>query len=275
MKTRAFLALYFPVLFFLFSGVASSGDLSPGVEKGIPVLVYHRFGPVVSDSMTVTTPVFESQLKYLREKGYRVISAREMLDHHLKTVLPPDSRLVVITADDAHLSVYTTALPLIKKYRIPVTLFIYPSAVSNATYAMTWEQLRQLKATGLFDLHSHTYWHPNFKKEKARLSAAEFEKLVDMQLRKSREKLKKELQVKADLLAWPFGIHDPWLMDKAAQAGYTAAFTIERFPASRNDHPMALPRYLMKDADRGKAFEKIVSGYTAHGKKGNGNGKRG
>lgn len=275
MKTRAFLAFSFPVLFFLFSGVGSGGDLSPGVEKGIPVLVYHRFGPVVSDSMTVTTPVFESHLKYLQENGYRVVSAGEMLDHHLKTVLPPDSRLVVITADDAHLSVYTTALPLIKKYRVPVTLFIYPSAVSNASYAMTWDQLRELKATGLFDFHSHTYWHPNFKKEKARLSAAQFEKLVDMQLRKSREKLEKELKVKADLLAWPFGIHDSWLMNKAAGTGYKAAFTIERFPASRKDHPMALPRYLMTDADRGRAFEKIVNGYTTTGKKGNGNGEKG
>jgi len=34
--------------------------------------------------------------------------------------------------------------------------------------------------------------------------------------------------VKVDLLAWPFGIFDPWLMAKAAEAGYTAAFTIER-----------------------------------------------
>ena len=275
MKTKSFVFFSFAVLFFILSGVASSGDLSPAMEKGIPVLAYHRFGPVVSDSMTVTTPVFESHLKYLQENGYRVVSAREMLDHHLKAVLPPDSRLVAITADDAHVSVYTTALPLIKKYRVPVTLFVYPSAVSNASYAMTWDQLRELKATGLFDFHSHTYWHPNFKKEKARLPAAEFEKLVDMQLRKSRRKLEKELQVKADLLAWPFGIHDPWLMDKAVEAGYTAAFTIERFPASRKDHPMALPRYLMIDADRGKAFEKIVSGYTIHGKKGNGNGKKG
>ena len=275
MKTRSFVSFFFAALFFLFSGVASSGDLSPAMEKGIPVLVYHRFGPVVSDSMTVTTPVFESHLKYLQENGYRVVSLREMLDHHLKTVLPPDSRLVAITADDGHLSVYTTALPLIKKYRIPVTLFVYPSAVSNASYAVTWDQLRELKATGLFDFHSHTYWHPNFKKEKARLSAPEFEKLVYMQLRKSREKLEKELKVKVDLLAWPFGIHDPWLMNKAAEAGYTAAFTIERFPASRGDHPMALPRYLMTDADRGRAFEKIVNGYFITGKKGNGNGKKG
>jgi len=275
MKIRAFLALSFLGFLAMIPGAASSGDLSPGREKGIPVLAYHRFGPVVSDSMTVTTPVFESHLKYLQGNDYRVVSLREMLDHHLKTVLPLDSRLVVITADDAHQSVYTTALPLIKKYRIPVTLFVYPSAVSNASYAMTWDQLRELKATGLFDFHSHTYWHPNFKKEKARLPAAEFEKLVDMQLRKSREKLERELKVKADLLAWPFGIHDPWLMNKAAEAGYAAAFTIERFPASREDHPMALPRYLMIDADRGRAFEKIVDGYTVTGKKGNGNGKRG
>jgi len=275
MKTKAFVSFSCAVLFCLFSGVASSGDSSPAMEKGIPVLAYHRFGPVVSDSMTVTTPVFESHLKYLQENGYRVVPLREVVDRHLKNILSPHSRLVAISADDAHLSVYTTALPLIKKYRIPVTLFVYPSAVSNASYAMTWDQLRELKATGLFDFHSHTYWHPNFKKEKARLPAAEFEKLVDMQLRKSRRKLEKELQVKADLLAWPFGIHDPWLMDKAVEAGYTAAFTIERFPASRKDHPMALPRYLMIDADRGKAFEKIVSGYTIQGKKGNGNGKRG
>ena len=39
-----------------------------------------------------------------------------------------------------------------KQYRVPVTLFTYPSAISNARYAMTWAQLRELKATGLFDI---------------------------------------------------------------------------------------------------------------------------
>jgi peptidoglycan/xylan/chitin deacetylase (PgdA/CDA1 family) len=140
-----------------------------------------------------------------------------------------------------------------------MTLFVYPSAVSNASYAMTWDQLRQLKATGLFDFQSHTYWHPNFKKERGRLPPAEFEKLVHMQLTKSREKLEKELGVKVDLLAWPFGIYDPWLMAKASEAGYRAAFSIERRPLSAADARMALPRYLLADTDRGKAFESILS----------------
>ena len=84
-------------------------------------------------------------------------------------------------------------LPLVKKYRIPVTLFIYPSAISNASYAMTWDQLREIKKTGLFDIQGHTYWHPNFRKERKRLSPEEYEKFVDMQLIKSKERLEKEL----------------------------------------------------------------------------------
>lgn len=155
-------------------------------------------------------------------------------------------------------------LPLIKKYRIPVTLFLYPSAISNASYAMTWEQIKELKKTGLFEFQSHTYWHPNFKKDKKRLSPAEYEKLVQMQLKKSKERLERELGTKIDMLAWPFGIYDDYLATKAAEAGYVAAFTIERHHASASDNIMMLPRYLMMNTDRGKVFEGIINGYISN-----------
>jgi peptidoglycan/xylan/chitin deacetylase (PgdA/CDA1 family) len=149
-------------------------------------------------------------------------------------------------------------LPLVKQYRIPVTLFIYPSAISNASYAMTWEELRELRKSGLFDLQSHTYWHPNFKKEKKRLPAAEYEKFVEMQMKKSRNRLEKELAIRVDMLAWPFGIYDDELIKHAVDAGYIAAFTIERRSSSGRDNIMAIPRYLMRDSDKGKAFEMIL-----------------
>ena len=157
-------------------------------------------------------------------------------------------------------------LPVVKRYRIPVTLFIYPSAISNASYAMTWDQLRELKKTGMFEFQSHSYWHPNFKQDRKRLSPKEYEKSVDMQLRKSRERLEKELDVKIDMLAWPFGIYDDELIAKAAKSGYTAAFTIERRPASLSDHIATLPRYLMADADRGKRFEAILAAGISGGR---------
>jgi peptidoglycan/xylan/chitin deacetylase (PgdA/CDA1 family) len=253
-----FLALVFVLIRYSVTDCQSRDTSEENRYVRVPILLYHRFGPVVSDSMTVTTAVFRSNLEYLKKNGFTVIPLRRLVDYYLRKEPPPPPRSVVIVDDDAHKSVYTEMLPLVKKYHVPVTLFIYPSAISNASYAMTWDELRALKKTGLFDLESHTYWHPNFKKERKRLSSAEYEKFVDMQMKKSRYRLEKELDTKVDMLAWPFGIYDDYLIKHAADDGYAAAFTIERRSAGSGDNIMAVPRYLMRDSDKGKAFEMIV-----------------
>ena len=46
--------------------------------SSVPILLYHRLGPVSSDEMTVTTPVFEGQLKLIQERGYKVIPLAEL-----------------------------------------------------------------------------------------------------------------------------------------------------------------------------------------------------
>jgi peptidoglycan/xylan/chitin deacetylase (PgdA/CDA1 family) len=239
----------------------SSATETLGVNGiAIPVLVYHRFGPTVTDSMTVTTSVLVSHLEYLRENGYVVIPLGQFVAYRLGDGPPPPPRAVVITVDDAHRSVYTHLFPLVRQYRMPVTLFVYPSAISNAPYAMTWEQLRELQASGFFDIQSHSYWHPNFKIEKKRLSHQRYEQLVEMQLTKSKATLEKNLSTHVNVLAWPFGIYDDELMRKAAEAGYVAALTLDRRHARESDPPFALPRYLMTDRDRGKVFERLITG---------------
>ena len=262
MGKKFLLSILFFFLLVHFS-IAFAGGVSPGCEKEVPILVYHRFGTQVADSMTVTDSLFEAQLKYLQENGFKIIPLKELVEKYFAKELLPNSRVVAITADDGHISIYSDALPLLKKYRVPVTLFIYPSAISKASYAMTWDQLRQLKATGLFDFESHTYWHPNFKKDQRRLKPAEYEKSVEIQLKKSKEVLEKQLNQKVDMLAWPFGIYDPWLESKAVEAGYVVAFSIDRHNATLSEKRMALPRYLMTNADRGKAFERIVGGFSS------------
>lgn len=226
----------------------------------VPILLYHRLGPTVADGMTITTPVFESHMKYLHDNGYKVIPLRQLVDHYLGKIPAPAPKSVVIVEDDAHKSVYSDMLPIVRKYRFPVTIFTYPSAISNAKYAMTWDQLRELKKTGLFDIQSHTYWHPNFKKERKKLSPQAFESLVATQLKKSRGRLEQELGGRVDLLAWPFGIYDDHLIKKAAEAGYVATFTIDRRHASVSESVMKLPRYLLVNADSGKAFVQLLEG---------------
>lgn len=254
MKFRFALALALSLL----PAVLSAAQSPKGFD--VPILLYHRFGPTVADGMTIKTPVFEQHLKYLRDNGYRVIPLRQVVDFYLKKGPPPAPKSVVIVEDDAHKSVYTDMLPLVKKYRVPVTVFIYPSAVSNAKYAMTWDQLRELKKTGLFDFQSHTYWHPNFKKERRKLPPAEFNRLVETQLRKSRDKIEKELGGTVDMLAWPFGIYDDDLIRRAGAMGYRATFTIDRRQATPRESVMKLPRYLLVNADQGKPFAQILVG---------------
>jgi len=260
MKTRL---LTFSVLLFFLLGLPSARGESREKEvsvraTGIPILLYHRFGPVVTDSMTVTTAVFESQLKYLSHHGYVVISLRQLVDYIRGKGHTPSSKSLVITADDGHRSVHTDMFPMLKKYRVPATLFIYPSAISNASYAVTWGQLKEMKESGFLDLQSHTFWHPNFKKDKERLNSSEYEHFVEIQLKKSREKLERELGSNVDMLAWPFGICNDTLINKALEVGYVATFTMERRHAGTTDNIRSLPRYLITHSDKG-AFERILT----------------
>lgn len=237
---------------------------SVGTE--VPILVYHRFGEAVTDSMTVRTAVFAAQLEYLTANGYTVIPLRRLVAYLAGEASAPPARSVVITVDDGHKSVYTDMFPLLSRYHLPVTLFIYPSAISNAKYAMTWQQLREMQDSGLVDIQSHTYWHPNFKREKKRLPRNAYEKFVRMQMSKSKAVLEEKLGNRVDMLAWPFGIYDDELINHARQSAYVAAFTLERRHASRSVNLMALPRYLVTDQTQGKAFGKVL-GSSPQGKR--------
>jgi peptidoglycan/xylan/chitin deacetylase (PgdA/CDA1 family) len=253
---RIFLAMVLLALVFCSTAATAAEDVS------VPVILYHRFGPKVADSMTTITSVFEAQMKWLKDNGYTVIPMRTLVDYLTGKGPAPAPKSVVLCADDGHKSVYTDMLPIVKKYNFPVTLFLYPSCISNkhAPYAMTWEQIAELQKTGLFDMQGHTYWHPNFKKEKKKLKPEEYTKLLDMQLVKSKNFLEKKLGTKVDMLAWPFGIYDEELEKDAAKAGYVVAFSIDRRFDSKAEPMMAQPRYLMANSDGVKGFAAIVEG---------------
>lgn len=223
-----------------------------------PILVYHRFGPTVADGMTIRTAAFAAQLEFLKENGYTVVPLRRLVDRMNGGKERMPDKTVVITVDDGHRSVVAEMLPLVRRYQVPVTLFIYPSAISNASYALTWLQLEELRRSGLFDIQSHTYWHPNFKQEKRRLSSDAYRDFVRMQFVKPQQVLAQRLGVKADLLAWPFGIYDDELIDAASAAGYVAAFTLEHRHPNGADRLLALPRYLITDAVGMREFQNLL-----------------
>jgi peptidoglycan/xylan/chitin deacetylase (PgdA/CDA1 family) len=238
-------------------GRAGRGLAAAG-RSGVPILAYHRLDPSVVGPTTITVKTFESQIAWLRAHDYRILPLRDalaMLPH-----LDEASRVAVITFDDGHLSTHEFLFPLVRKHVIPVTLFIYPSAISRASYALTWQQLEAMHGSGLVDVQSHTYWHPNFRVEQKRMSAARFRAFADDQLRRSRKVIESRLGNRVDSLAWPYGIVDPELEELARAAGYRFAFTFAGGRTGSRSDPLALPRIPIANADRGPRFDALLTG---------------
>ena len=116
--------------------VLSAAVFLPGLAVAdapvnIPDLCYHNFNPVIPGSMNLTPQRLEEQIKWLKDNGFTIIPLKDAVAYleGKRTSLPP--RPVVITADDGWKSVYTYMVPIVRKYNIPVTLFIYPQTISE------------------------------------------------------------------------------------------------------------------------------------------------
>lgn len=229
-------------------------------SQNVAILVYHDLDPVKKGSMTISVERFKTQMLWLKENGYTFIPLQQLVLYLQGKIAALPARSVVITADDGRVSVYQYMLPIAREYHIPITLFIYPMVISHASYALTWEQLKTLQQTGLFTVEDHTYWHPNFRQERKRMSSEKYARLVHTQLVTSKEILQKKLGTPVTLLAWPFGIYDSYLEAQAKKAGYTMAFTIAAQKANRTFRPMAEPRYMIVDSQNMHMFAAIVGG---------------
>lgn len=242
------------ILFFSLLTSIAFADTS----MNIPILCYHNLNPTKPGSMNLRPDVLEAQIKYLKDNGYTIIPLKDAVAYleGKRNDLP--AKPIVITADDGWQSVYKYMYPIVKKYNIPVTLFIYPATISEGKNAMTWDELKELQQTGLFDIQSHTVWHPNFKQEKKKRTAAEFDAFVTNQLVKSKQTLEEKMGKKITTLAWPFGIYDDYLENHAANAGYEMAFTIDYKPANRSHRAMAQPRFMIVESQSMNTFKGIV-----------------
>ena len=209
--------------------------------------------------MTVRTATFRWQLDYLRQHRRPVVPLRTLIAYLQGHSAAPPPGAVVLTADDGHQSIFTEMLPVVREYEVPVTLFIYPSAISNASYTMTWAQLEALRATGLFDIQSHTYWHPNFRIEKGRLSPDAYRAFTINQLVKAKTVLADKLGIEADMVAWPFGIYDHELIVMARDAGYVAGFTLDRRAVGSREQLLALPRFLITERVSQQIFVSMLA----------------
>ncbi|WP_327571807.1 polysaccharide deacetylase family protein [Roseateles sp.] len=225
------------------------------MPSAVPILAYHRFAPTAVDSMTVRLELLDAQLSVLERLACRIVPLADWVAWRQGRLATLPERAVVLTADDGHRSQFEQLAPRLRERGWPVSLFVYPSAISNAGYAMTWAQLTELAGQEGVAVQSHTLWHPNLLRERRSQTPEAFQRFALTQLRQSREVLQRRLARPVEHLAWPFGLSDTGLQALAAEVGYTAAVSLGNRSATAADSLFDLPRHLIVDSISARQLE--------------------
>ena len=220
---------------------------APGVHPDrlqlVPILCYHRLGGGNS-KMVVSPSNFEAQMAWLARNGYRVVRLSDLAGF-LAGEKPLPQRAVVVTFDDGYESVYRHAYPVLKKYGLPATAFVYTDFLGGGD-ALTWPQLQEMLASGLVDIQSHSKSHRNLIERRPGENDSVYRANIDAEMRVPRETLERRLPpLKVRHLAYPFGDANDIVMDSATRHGFELAATVVPGGNPFYAHPLLLRRTMI------------------------------
>jgi len=237
------------------------GGLTVDGFQVVPILSYHRFADNCDSPLCLPAHVFDQQMKYLKENGYRVISLGELLEFlEYRNSLPKKS--VVISIDDGYRSVYNIAWPILKKYDFRATLFIYTDFVGVSKNAITWDQLREMKKSG-FEIGAHTMSHCDLTRQNKGEDTEAYMSRIKKELSMSKQIIDKKLNQNTVFLAFPYGRYDQSVLDMCKRLGYKIAVSVKRGSNPFFADPLALRRSQILKRDiksfisRLKTFNKL------------------
>jgi glycosyltransferase involved in cell wall biosynthesis len=238
--------------YYYWCGVRSAADpdLWQRVTRGPIVLMYHAFGEEWEPASRYVLPrrAFARQLGWLKYRGYHVMGTDDLLAFRRRHRLPP-ARSVIITIDDGYADTARVAAPLLRRLRLPATVFLVSGAMeSRNAWAygtelherplLTWLEVDELLRDGV-RIGAHSRTHPS-------LIAVTADHQND-EIRGSREDLEHRLDRQVPVFAYPYGDFNEHTIAAVERAGFEAAFGCQ---AGAND-PAVPPSALRRNEVRG------------------------
>ena len=216
-------------------------DSSPVVgNRSAVCFVYHRFGDSRYPSTNVSINDFGAHLEYLKHNGYTVLTLSDAVKY-LKTG-SENKKVAVITIDDGYDTFLSGAMPLLRKYGYPATLFINTETVGSSSY-LDWDELKKLSQEGV-EIGNHSHSHAYFLNVQEKERVKKFKEDVS----RAQALIQEHLDLEPEVFAYPYGEYSPEIRKAVEEMGFTAA-------AAQNSGVMhslgdyhALPRFPMADA---------------------------
>lgn len=235
--------------------------LLPGRADALLVLSYHDIRDDVAakgdpDPFAVSTRNFAMHLDWLRAQGYVPVSAQAVREARAGRRMLPD-KAVLLTFDDGLRSTYTHAFPLLRSYGYPALVAVVTSwmdlpADARVPYGhrdftredfLTWEQLREMQASGLVEVASHSHamhtgvpgnpqgnqlpaaitrrWAGGYEPEAA------YRERIRQDLATSADLIGKHTGRRPQVIVWPYAAYNRVSNQIATQLGMGMSFDLE------------------------------------------------
>lgn len=203
------------------------------------VLLYHHVDASTPPSTSVSPEQFEQHLNYLSEQGFTVLDLQVALQRVQQGNSLPD-RSVVITFDDAYRSIYENAFPLLKARHFPFTVFVATDPVDRGfKRMMTWSMMREMQKQG-GRFANHTRDHAYLVRTDT--SAENWLSDTLANIEHAQKRLKDELGLVPNWIAYPYGEYNLKLRDALAERGWIA-FGQQSGAIDAGSDFQALPRF--------------------------------
>ncbi|MDP8243455.1 MAG: polysaccharide deacetylase family protein [Candidatus Hinthialibacter antarcticus] len=232
----AFMVFVVGVIFYV--SISSNEHSVPPpqtIGNAIHTVIFHG----VSSDPTVKG--FSLSPDYLRDifrmiqiDGKRTLFASEAAQHVINREVP-EPNLVCLTFDDGEKGLLEFVDPLLKEFGFKATAFVFTVGTENGERHHNWRELQQLKATGRWEIQTHSHTHDHLPQ----MTDDE----VEQDLTTSLTLLKEHGFSEYPVLAYPFSEYDDRVANIAKRIGFHAAFTAGPNPrAFWDSSPFAVPR---------------------------------
>lgn len=264
-KTAWYKQLYKSYFFLQNQKELALNKLKKKITQTAVIVTYHRIANVTSDPrlLCVSPTVFDQHLQFFK-KNFSVVSLPELITRIETRTLVGDE--LVITLDDGYEDNLQNALPLLRQYNLPATIFICTGQIgqtadfpwdreyseSDRAHFLSAEQIKQLTHEPLITTGAHTNTHPRLK------DLSEIEQIEE--IKKSRDILEQISGQKITLFAYPFGrlvdlnIKSPKVVERL---GFSAACTMQEALVTKWSNLYKLPRINMRAYNASELADKL------------------
>jgi peptidoglycan/xylan/chitin deacetylase (PgdA/CDA1 family) len=177
--------------------------------------MYHSIDEKHRETKLSVSPAdFERQMAFLSRNNYVTM----WLEDLIKTIeagKPIAPKAVAITFDDGYENNYTSAFPVLKRYRIPATIFVAANNIGKPGF-LTEEQIREMAQSGIISIGSHTLHH-------VYLPSITDPEQLRREIFESKEKLEEITGKRVATFSYPVGGFTPHIRELVKEAGYLGA----------------------------------------------------